>query len=80
MKACLARRLAQRLISAMILLSLNGTSAFAHWYACDEGYGYGCPRHNVCSGTGEAYASCQVWCYISGGQQLSGYANCTPGA
>lgn len=80
MKTRVARRLAQRLISAMILLFLNGTSAFATWYACDEGYGQGCPHHAVCSGTGWAYASCQLWCYISGGQYLSGYANCTPGA
>jgi hypothetical protein len=60
---------------AMALLALPGQAVDATYWECN--HTTGCNVANGCSGSGIAYTGCQVWCYNNGGQEFSGYANCS---
>jgi len=60
---------------AMALLALPGQQVDADYWECN--HTMGCNVSLGCEGSGIAYTGCQVWCYNNGGQEFSGYADCS---
>lgn len=68
------KRSVLKLVAVALLVGSHSSLATATEYFCN---GQGpCSDVDSCEGTGIAWSGCELWCYINGGQQQSGYADC----
>lgn len=72
-----ARSLLLKVLLAVLLVGVHAATTRAYDWNCISQQQW-CNLDTGCNGTGIAWDpnTCQIWCYINEGQELSGYANC----